>query len=444
MEKRYKLLIIDDDEDVLLTARLVLSPLFDRVKTETDPYRIRQILEKESFDLVLMDMNYSIGMTDGSSGMNYLKKINEMSPSTAVILMTAFANIPLAVAAMKAGANDFLVKPWTNEQLVNTIKKILEPRKLIQKENTEESGFEGLIGPSEYMQQLFRTIEKIAPTDANVLITGENGTGKELVARAIHKKSLRADKDFITVDMGAVPDNLLESELFGHKKGAFTDAREDRTGKFAAASGGTLFLDEIGNIDPAHQARLLSALQNRVITPVGSNTPIQVDIRLVSATNADLKKMTEEKKFRQDLLYRLNTIELRIPALRERKEDIVPLAEHFMQAYSQKYRAELMQLSESACQKLTEHSWPGNVRELQHCMERTVILAEKNVLRGEDFRFETEQYSGLPEPTINLEELEKIAIYNAIKKHEGNLSKAARELGLGRTTLYRKMEKYGI
>lgn len=444
MEKRYKLLIIDDDEDVLLTARLVLSPLFDRVKTETDPYRIRQILEKENFDLVLMDMNYSIGMTDGASGMNYLKKINEMSPSTAVILMTAFANIPLAVAAMKAGANDFLVKPWTNEQLVNTIKKILEPRKLIQKENTTESGFEGLIGPSEYMQQLFRTIEKIAPTDANVLITGENGTGKELVARAIHKKSLRADKDFITVDMGAVPDNLLESELFGHKKGAFTDAREDRTGKFAAASGGTLFLDEIGNIDPAHQAKLLSALQNRVITPVGSNTPVQVDIRLVSATNADLKKMTDEKKFRQDLLYRLNTIELRIPALRERKEDIIPLAEHFMQAYSRKYRAELMQLSDSAREKLTEHSWPGNVRELQHCMERTVILAEKNILRGEDFRFETEQYSGLPEPTINLEELEKIAIYNAIKKHEGNLSKAAKELGLGRTTLYRKMEKYGI
>jgi len=440
-------LIIDDDIDVLLSARLVLSPLFARVKTENDPYKIRQILEKEKFDVILMDMNYSAGETDGRTGLSHLKKITAISPSSSVVLMTAFANVQLAVEAMKFGANDFIIKPWNNEQLREIIRRILEPRlhKVDTFRDTEGPvGFEGMIGNSPAIQEIFRTIRKVSGTDANILITGENGTGKELVARALHKLSPRENQPFVTVDMGAVPESLFESELFGHKKGAFTDAREDRTGKFQMADGGTLFLDEIGNLSLTLQSRLLSALQTRSITPVGSDIPVPIHVRLVCATNNSLGKMVEEKSFRQDLLYRINTIEIRLPALRERKEDIPVIAAYYTEQYSRKYRSEPVTISPAAMQKLLQHPWPGNIRELQHSIERAVILCDGFEIRPADFIFQEAELPTVLPSHINLEEMEKQAIYNAIKKHEGNLTQAAKELGLGRTTLYRKMEKYGL
>lgn len=442
--QKNKLLIIDDDEDVLLTARLVLSPFFERVRTEKEPYKIRQILEREKFDVILMDMNYATGVTDGQTGLNYLRKITELSPSSSVILMTAFANISLAVEAMKQGANDFIVKPWTNEQLVKMVEKILLPRKEIQAQTQEEHQGIGLIGKSPAMLEIFHQVSKIAPTDANILITGENGTGKDVLAREIHRQSNRSSENFVPVDMGAIPDTLLESELFGHKRGAFTDAREDKTGKITLADKGTLLLDEIGNVSLANQIKLLNALQSRSYTPVGDTQVLKVDIRLISATNADLKRMVDERKFRQDLLYRLNTIEIVIPPLRERKEDILPIANFYLAQYATKYKHQQMEISAGGAEKLLAHTWPGNIRELQHSIERAVIMSEHLELRAGDFHFNSDSAIPAHEPTINLEELEKIAIFNAIRKHQGNLSAAAKELGLGRTTLYRKMEKYGI
>lgn len=445
MKSAAKLLIIDDHADVALSAKLVLSGLFSHIRVESDPHQVRRILEKESFDAILMDMNYTAGATDGKAGLNYLRRITDIAPSCPVVLMTAFASVQLAVEAMRCGANDFVIKPWDNKQLIGIMKRILGNRSQHSTPaSTAEQGFYGLIGRSATMQEVYRTIRKVAVTDANVLVTGENGTGKELVAKALHDLSLRSERPFVSVDMGAIPASLFESELFGYRKGAFTDAREDRPGKFQLASGGTLFMDEIGNLDLSLQAKLLHTLQTRTVTPLGGDMPIPVNIRLICATNANPGRMVEEKTFRQDLLYRINTIEIHIPPLRERREDIREIALHYAALYSGKYKTHAVTISAQALDKLMQYHWPGNVRELQHALERAVILCEGEQLQPDDFILQEPAPEVLLPGYINLEEMEKQAIYTAIKKHNGNLSQAARELGLGRTTLYRKMEKYGL
>lgn len=458
-QKQGNILLVDDDDDILLTARIVLKKHFAKVQTANDPHRITDLLEKDSYDVVLLDMNFTTGFTSGKEGLRWLKKIRKISPATRVVLMTAYGEIDLAVKAMKDGATDFVVKPWDNERLITSIQNAFETTHgagSISAEpgspafSTSKSiGFSGIIGESPAMQQVFTAIDKVAGTDANILLLGENGTGKELVARALHSRSHRAKQAFVHVDLGAVPESLFEAELFGHVKGAFTDAREAREGRFEAANRGTLFLDEIGNLSLPMQAKLLTALQARRITRVGSNQPIDIDIRLICATNMPLYEMVKENDFRQDLIYRINTVELQLPPLRDRKGDIPILAKHFLKIYSEKYQRQGIKLSEESIAKLQEYRWPGNIRELQHTLERAVIMAERGEIKAADLSISIEQKSQhVPQhPTMqdfNLEEVEKVAIQNAIKKHNGNLSKAAKELGLGRTTLYRKMNKYGL
>lgn len=451
-----KILMIDDDEDVLLAARILLKNYFTNVVTEKNPEKLMHLLSQDKFDVILLDMNYRSRINSGNEGLYWLRSILEKDKDAIVILITAFGDIELAVRAIKDGATDFVLKPWHNEKLVATIHSAMELSKSrkevidLKKKNQNLAELSGnvpdFIGVSPAMKKIFATIEKVAPTDANVLILGENGTGKELVARALHRQSKRSKEAFVSVDLGSLSESLFESELFGHVKGSFTDAREDRAGRFEVANKGSLFLDEIGNLSMGMQAKLLTALQTRQVTRIGSNISASADIRLICATNMKLYDMVDDSQFRQDLLYRINTVEITIPPLRERPEDIEPIAKHYFGLYTRKYMKTEMQLSKEAIQKLKFYSWPGNVRELQHSMERAVILAEGQVLRDEDFMLATQSKKALEmmPMTLNLEDTEKRLIKQAIEKHHGNISRAAGELGLTRAALYRRMEKFGL
>ena len=455
--KTGKILIIDDDEDVLFSARLLLKQHYSIVQIEKNPAQIPSILKKEHYDIILLDMNFSGNATSGSEGFNWLKKILEIDPASVVILITAFGTIEMAVKAIKEGATDFVLKPWQNEKLLATISSamklsqsqqrvdnLLSRQKQLSKDIDQK--FHNIIGISEEMQKVFSTIQKVAMTDANILILGENGTGKELVARAIHRQSSRADEIFLNVDMGAISESLFESELFGYMKGAFTDAKEDKAGRFEIASGGTLFLDEIGNLSFNLQMKLLSVLQNRTVTRLGSNIPKPIDIRLVCATNLPLEELISEKRFRQDLLYRINTVEISLPPLRKRTEDIPLLVKHFLKIYCKKYNKPEKDINPAASKRLEKYHWPGNIRELQHAVERVVIMNDAEELLPEDFYFSVQDVKedDLKLNNFDLEEAEKLLIIKAVSKYNGNLTKAARDLGLTRASLYRRLEKYGL
>lgn len=449
-----KILVIDDDKDILLSTKMVLKKEFDTIKTLSNPKEIIPYIEKDIFDVVLLDMNFTTGSTSGKEGLEWLKRILEINEHIIVIMMTAYGDINLAIDSMKIGAIDFVVKPWDNKKLLATIisayklrKSKQEISKLKQQQNTLikdiDHSYAEIIGKSENITTLLEIINKVAQTDANILILGENGTGKEVVARAIHRKSDRSENLFINVDLGAIPENLFESELFGHVKGAFTDAKEHRTGRFEIANNGTLFLDEIGNLSLPLQAKLLTAIQNKEIIRVGSNEPIPVNIRLICATNMPLKELVDKNEFRQDLFFRINTVEVNTPALRDRLDDIPLLADHFLEIYRKKYNKINTKISPEAIKKLRKYNWPGNVRELQHIIERTVIMSNSNILNPQDFVINISDNNGY-NTNLNLEDIEKNTINRALKKHNYNVSAAAKELGLGRTTMYRKMTKYGF
>jgi two-component system, NtrC family, response regulator HydG len=451
---KSKVLIIDDDKDVLLSARVALRKHFDEVFLETSIKTATTVIRNNSIDVALLDMNFRAGETSGKEGLDMLQKIKKYSPETSVIMITAYGDIELAVEAMKLGATDFIVKPWENAKLLATVKSACQlsrsRKEVVQLKSRQEQlieymddPYKEIIGKSKAIKHIFETIDKVASTDANILILGENGTGKELFARAIHKKSERSKEAFIHVDLGSIAETLFESELFGHKKGAFTDAKEDKIGRFEVANNGTLFLDEIGNLSSGLQSKMLSVIQNKEIIPVGSNDVRPINIRLVSATNANLHEMIGKQKFRQDLLYRINTVEIKIPPLRERKEDIPLLSSYFLNMFNRKYQKQDLVLSGSAEKKLMNYSWPGNIRELQHVMERAVILSSGKTIEADAIYIQSETVANLNILT-NIEDLEKAAIVKAIQNNHGNLSKAAQELGLGRTTLYRKMQKYDI
>ncbi len=455
--KHGKLLIIDDDEDVLTAARMFLKQHVATIHTEKNPDKIPFLISNESYDVILLDMNYTRDATSGKEGFHWLNKIMEIDPSAVVILITAYGDIEMAVRAIKEGAMDFITKPWENEKLLATVNAALNLRQsrmqvasLRQRQQQLSADldqpFHDMIGTSPAMQEVFGMIDKVAKTDANVLIIGENGTGKELVARAIHRQSERANEVFISVDMGSITGTLFESEMFGHMKGAFTDAKQDKPGRFEIASGGTLFLDEIGNISLQQQSKLLTVLQNREVYRVGSNAPRSINIRLLCATNMPIHDMVDKNKFRQDLLYRINTVEIHVPPLRERVEDIPLLVEHFTSVYSQRYRKNVKRCDPAALKKLEKYAWPGNVRELQHAIERAIIMTDTDVLQPEDFFLQRseQQENGIYTHSIKLDDVEKITILKAIDKNDGNISKAARELGLTRTSLYRRLEKYGL
>lgn len=453
-KKKGHILIIDDDEDVLFTARTILKRVYERVSTENSPNRLESILKKESIDLIILDMNFKAGMTSGNEGLYWLRKIHEIDPDVHILMNTAYGDIQLAVESMKLGAVDFLVKPWEKEKLLSTVRTVFElrqSRKQVNKLSGQksalvadlETGFTDLIYQSDKMHKVVDTIDRVADTDASVLILGENGTGKEVIARLIHRKSSRKKEPMIKVDLGAITESLFESELFGHVKGAFTDAREDKPGRFEIADGGTLFMDEIGNLNVAMQVKLLSALQNRVIHRVGSNKALPVDIRLISATNMDISSMVSRETFRQDLLYRINTVEIEIPPLRDRAEDIPVLIDHFLKIYSNKYQRPGMKIEPSVVKQMKKYTWPGNVRELQHALERGVIMAKDRIISSEDIILPKSLPTG-EFASLKVEDVEKKAIAKAIDKFSGNLSKASEELGIGRTTLYRKMKKYNL
>lgn len=447
--------MIDDDEDVLLAAKMLLKKQNHHVIIEKNPNKIPFLLNNDTYDVILLDMNFSKDITSGKEGFYWLEQILEKDPNAVVILITAFGDVEMAVKALKKGATDFILKPWQNEKLVATIStairlkqsynqvdKLKKAKEMLEEQISKPFG--EIIGRSQAIQEVFALVNKVAKTDANVLILGENGTGKELIARAIHQRSLRKDNSFVSVDMGAITETLFESELFGHKKGAFTDAREDRPGRFELANGGTLFLDEIGNLSMSLQSKLLSALQSRQVTRVGSNQSMAVDIRLICATNMPLPKMVLEGTFRQDLLYRINTVEIHVPPLGDRVEDIPLLADHYLNYYAKKYHKPVNTIAPEAMDKLKRYAWPGNIRELQHAIERAVIMTDSASLQETDFLLSRSLSSGPPSNTLNLDEVEKAAITKALQMHNGNISKAADELGLTRASLYRRMEKYGL
>lgn len=457
-EEINKVLIIDDDEDVLLAAKMLLKKHIKEVVIEKDPRKIPFLLNNDSFDVILLDMNFSQDTTSGKEGFYWLEQILEKDPEAVVILITAFGDVEMAVKALKAGATDFVLKPWQNEKLLATLSsaaKLKHSRKEVSKlkqtsktlQADSSKAFKDIIGESDAIKKVFKLIDKVAATDANVLILGENGTGKEMIARAIHEKSQRKDMPFIGVDMGAITESLFESELFGHKKGSFTDAKEDRAGRFEVASGGTLFLDEIGNLSQPLQSKLLTAIQNRKVTRIGSNQEIPVDIRLISATNMPVYEMVNENTFRQDLLYRINTVEIHLPPLRERMEDMEMLANHFVKMYASKYRKSIEGVAPSTVNKLQKYPWPGNIRELQHAIERAIIMSDNSQLMPEDFFFLSQKPDSnlsLEPDSYNLDDMEKMTIQKVVNKYEGNISKAAKELGLTRASLYRRLEKHGL
>jgi DNA-binding NtrC family response regulator len=453
-----RILIVDDDKDVLLAARLFLKQHVEVVHTEENPDNLPALVNNENYDMVLLDMNFAPDATSGKEGFHWLNKILEIDPSIVVILITGYGDIELAVQGIKEGATNFLLKPWENKKLLATIKTSLQLRQskvelqdlrarqkvLIADQNQP---YVTIIGNSPAMQKVLASAQKVAVTEANVLILGENGTGKELIARAIHRASGRKDEVFISVDLGAISESLFESELFGFKKGAFTDAKEDRAGRFEAANKGSIFLDEIGNLTLSLQSKLLSVLQNRNVVRLGTNKEIAIDVRLICATNMPLYQMVKEGKFRQDLLYRINTVEVHMPSLRERIEDIPLLLDHFLEIYCKKYKISSKRISEDTLSRLKKHDWPGNIRELQHAVERAVIMSDSHILQPHDFFLSGpggDKNDNLDLDNLNLEEAERMLVRKVIDKHGGNISKAAKELGLTRASLYRRIEKYGL
>lgn len=446
------LLIVDDNQSVLRALKLFLQFEFETVETLGSPTQLSFVLKKGSFDVVLLDMNFSAGVNTGNEGLFWLDEIKKIDPNIEVVMFTAYGDVELAVKALKRGAADFVLKPWENEKLLATLKSALRLRKsgqevqnlksreasMKQEMNRERTLF---IGSSPAMNQVMSMIAKVAKTEANILITGENGTGKELIAREIHRQSERASELLVSVDMGAIPETLFESELFGHKKGAFTDAREDRVGKFQLANKGTLFLDEIGNLPLPMQSKLLSVLQNREVIPIGSNQRIPIDIRLLSATNSVVDTLVKQKAFREDLLYRLNTIHIEVPPLRERGEDIELLTTYFLKIFEKKYRKTSLKISAQALKKMMKYHWPGNVRELQHTLEKAVILSDSGLLKPEDFSFRSGSSVHDEEP-VTLEQAEKRLIEAALERYDGNFSLVAKQLGISRQTLYNKLKRY--
>lgn len=453
-----KILVIDDNEDLLFAAKMLLKKHAKEVMIEKDPRRIPFLISNNSYDVILLDMNFREDTTSGKEGFYWLKQIKEIDPKAVVILITAFGDVEMAVQALKEGATDFILKPWQNEKLLATLSSAIKlkesyneldrlQKKQKQLQTDIKKPYIDIIGNSPSMRNIFSIIDKVAQTDANILILGENGTGKELIARAIHDRSLRKEEIFVGVDMGSITESLFESELFGHKRGAFTDAKEDRAGRFEVADKGTLFLDEIGNLSMPLQSKLLTVLQKREVTRIGTNKSLAVDIRLICATNMHVHEMVSKNSFRQDLLYRINTVEIFLPPLRERHDDIPILANHFLKTYAQKYRKNFSKITPAALDLLQRYNWPGNIRELQHALERAIIMAEGTELDARDFFF----LSAKPTAekiqatlTLNLDDMERSTIQRAIDKNGGNISKAAKELGLTRASLYRRLEKYGL
>jgi len=451
MEKPAKtgsILVIDDNDELLKAARIFL-------KRQSIP----ALIKNAAYDVILLDMNFTKDVSSGKEGFYWLDRILQIDPSAVVVLITAYGDVQMAVRAIKEGATDFVLKPWDNDKLLATLysamklresKTELDNLKVKHKTLLEELDrkFPDVVGKSPEMLKILNLVETVAKTDANVLILGENGTGKEVIARAIHKRSERAEEAFVNVDLGAITETLFESELFGHMKGAFTDAKENRAGRFEAANGGTLFLDEIGNLSLPLQAKLLTAIQSRQVFRVGSNKPIHVYIRLICATNMPIYEMVEEKSFRQDLLYRINTIECAIPPLRERKADIPLLAQFYTSEYAKKYGKEITGISEAAIKRMNHYHWPGNVRELQHAIERAIIMTSNKMLQPEDFFFGSKSHEHKDGPLnledLNIEDMEKLLIRKSLQIHDGNITKAANELGLTRSSLYRRLEKYGL
>ena len=456
--KHGKILIVDDNEDLLKAARMYLKRHFAQVDIEKNPEALPALMNHEDYDVILLDMNFTKDVSSGSEGYYWLEKILSLDPSAVVVLITAYGDIQMAVKAIKAGATDFVLKPWENEKLLATLysamrlresRDVIENLKIKNQEinQAQNERYSEIIGHSQEMQKIFQTIDRVAKTDANVLILGENGTGKEVIARAIHRNSSRKNETFASVDLGSITETLFESELFGHRKGAFTDAKEDRPGRFELANNGTLFLDEIGNLSMPLQAKLLTVLQNRKVSRVGSNKDTPIDIRLICATNMPLYDMVKENRFRQDLVYRINTIEIEVPPLRDRFEDIPLLANHFLKQYADKYQKSVNKISDAALTRMHKHPWPGNIRELQHAIERAVILSSASVLQPEDFNFTpagSKDDGQVNLEQFNLEEVEKILIRKVLKKYNGNITQAASELGLTRSSLYRRLEKYGL
>lgn len=454
--KKYPgtILIVDDDEHVLVTSRMILKNYFDNIETLSSPKTLESRLKPGNIGVILLDMNFQAGLTTGNEGIFWMNRIRQLSPNTQVVLQTAYGDIEMAVKSIKEGAVDYLPKPWDKEKLVTTMMNAYQ-QALARKENRDlkskqkalqqhlNENHKPFLAKAPAMEPVLMAIEMVAPTDANVLILGENGTGKEMVAREIHRQSARAHEPFISVDMGAVTPSLFESEMFGHEKGAFTDAKETRIGKFELATKGTLFLDEIGNLAPELQVKLLTILQNRSVSRVGSNQQVPLDVRLICATNAPIYEAVKRGAFREDLLYRIKTIEIPIPPLRERREDIPTLVNYYMGEYAKRYGKSL-RVDSALMARLVSYRWPGNVRELQHAVERGVILCREEALSLTDFGLLSSDPIPEPQHSLNLSDMERQVIKEALKKSGGNLTRAAEELGIGRTTLYRKMEEYGI
>ncbi len=454
------ILIIDDDEDVLLSAKLLLKKQYEKVITRNSPKEINQLISTQEIDIIVLDMNYRIGFNDGKEGIYWLKHILNIKPKMVIILMTAYGEIELAVDCIKNGAFDFILKPWTNEKFIATIHAGLELSKSNHKisileqtnkslQKSSEQKFGTIIGKSSSMLSVMKTIDKVSSTEASILILGENGTGKQHLAREIHKRSEFSNGPFVHVDLGALSESLFESELFGHKKGAFTDAYEDKPGRFEMAENGTLFLDEIGNLPYNLQSKLLTVLQDKKVTRLGESIERHFNARLLFATNAPLNQWVIDGKFRQDLLFRINTVEITIPPLRKRKEDIKEFVMHYLHLFRDKYHKSHLQISKEAFKVLKEHNWPGNVREIQHTIERGVIMADNHEISPDDFNLSKLPTSSLKDSvetydTLNIQEVEKMLIEKAIKKYEGNISKAAKDLGLTRAALYRRLEKFNL
>ena len=453
--KQGKILIIDDNEDVLFALNLLLEPYVEQIRVTTQPERIEHFMESYVPDVILLDMNFRRDAISGQEGFFWLEKIKKTDPDAVVLFITAYADTEKAVRAIKAGATDFIPKPWEKEKLLATLSAALKlresrtevrslKRQVAALESSEDDGFE-IIGESNAMQEIFTTIEKLRDTDANILILGENGTGKDLVARALYHHSPRNGQVFVGIDLGSIPEQLFESELFGYEKGAFTDARRDKPGRMEVATGGTLFLDEIGNLSLPMQAKLLTAIEKQQITRLGATRPITIDVRLISATNINIHEMVGKGTFRQDLLYRINTIELHIPPLRELGNDIQLLADYFLARYARKYKKDIKGLSRDARSKLQNYNWPGNVRELQHAIERAVILSDGMMLKPENFMLQPTASNKIAElEELNLSILEKEAIERALRRAEGNVTRAAELLGITRFALYRKLDKLGL
>lgn len=470
-----KILIVDDDEDILVAGKLLLKRHYEAVITTTKPEDIPSLMAEHHFDAILLDMNFGPGQSSGAEGKHWLSEIMTIDPEAVVVMITAHGGLDLAISAMKIGATDFIAKPWQNEKLLATLSASVKLRQTRHKAETlrqtskalsqAQTASYSIIGNSPQMQQVMSLVERAAPTDANVLILGENGTGKELIAREVHARSLRSDAIFMSVDLGSISENLFESELFGHRKGAFTGANETRVGKLQMANGGTLFLDEIGNLPLHLQSKLLTVLEQRSVTPVGDTKPVAIDVRVIAATNLAQDKLQNEAVFRPDLLFRLNTVEIHLPPLRDRSGDIVEIAKFYIQQYGKKYQRETLQLSDQAEAAMMSHAWPGNVRALRHAVERAIILSQNDVLQPQDFELsstanQSTQNAATPsgagslpqsssigaeiQEDLNLERLERSAIETALKKHRYNISHTAKELGLTRAALYRRMEKHGL